>query len=585
MDKGSQLAIGVSIVIFAIVAAFFAPMLLNVTGTSVLSVDQVELTSSSEFFSGMTWILNAKQSSLSQTAIFNSAPIISKDGEESVENLELIITYPKQECVYPFTVRNEDAYPKLLKKNMVAWGCAFVPSTSKCVEKAMAQDDFYSGGIYARSDTCSKVIGLACQTTYNTEEHKIGVPQDSYIDYEINVQIKVGDESRVSGSITPDQKQIFLPSGNAYFTTGDYAFIKLDDFYSTSKNCPYNIRMPYYAVYDSGWNLFESTIYDTEYKPFVYNAPIGTSVGRDDTQQWVNSMNYAVDRILSNSFREGVVSSNTDGALFKYDVTEDPVKKPNFYIAIKSDKLSIKTSVPKPVIKNADNSECFYTGGIDVYDKSEGTIVLRVKNEGEAGVISFGGTCDSSKFKIIDRELSFNEGQTRDITLYYTASTAKKEERVECTVKAYTVGGSDEANVELCVKGYISCESGKLGCGYDAERDLDYTKKCNSEGTGYALQEYCGGEEVCKAGECVAAGSNGGGEEDEFSFWGLIIASVVGFVVFLSILGGTANLRKADKRLNIAMWVLSALGGVVVLLLSYKLIQWIIQFFTSLKFW
>jgi len=593
MDKGSQLAIGVSIVIFAIVAALFIPGGFNISSsTTFLSVDNVDLTSNYKYFNGDDiWVLQAKQGGLGQTVEFDATTLKTSDGVESVERVDFKFEYPMQNCVYELVEREKyNIYP-VFEKDYVEWLWLGIgePSISKCQSKVEVEDP-YDSFYFKEKDRCVEVDSFAAfkrQASYNTHRFPVATLENTWVDYKIVAKVKIGDGDWITGDITRNQKYLYLPSGKPEEQSGDYVFISLEDFFATNQICPYTGEMPYMGLYyNNGWSLFHKGLYD-QYLAEVFSMPKNgiSTTAYDTTENWVDDVNDRTKDIIGGLGQSSALAKTDKGADFRKDVSGNPVIKPNFYIVIKGDELKIRTEAAKPDILEVSNKECYYTGGIDEYDTSEGKISLTIKNNGDDGEIMIGGVCSKSNFIIKEKPFTFGEGETRTVEITYYASTDKEEENVECTAKAYSPVKVSSKSVTLCVQGHTICKKDEKSCGHDQEKDLDFVTSCNSEGTGFSLSKWCEASEVCKAGKCVAAGSNGGGEEDEFSFWGLIIASVVGFVVFLSILGGTANLRKADKRLNIAMWVLSALGGVVVLLLSYKLIQWIIQFFTSLKFW
>ncbi|RKX66382.1 MAG: hypothetical protein DRP42_03290 [Tenericutes bacterium] len=333
--------------------------------------------------------------------------------------------------------------------------------------------------------------------------------------------------------------------------------------------------MPYYAVYDAGWRLFERGLYDS-YKSIFLNPPTGNKAKIVD---WVNNLNNYADSILSNSFKSGVVSSSTEGALFKYDVTEDAVKKPNFYIVIKADKLGIKTQVPIPKITKINNADCFYSGGVNEWDKSEGQIDVTVKNVGESGIILLSGTCTDSNFVIRDTEKWIDAGKTKTVTLYYTASTSKKISEARCVVKAYTTGGVSKTDVKVCVKGYTVCNSGAKSCGYDLNSKRDYIKVCNKEGTGFEIVKFCEASEECLNAKCVPKGSGGGdGDDDEGGFnlsFIVLIGGLIGLVY------GIIKSRNSDswlsKTLSIVGYTLLALFMGFVVAFIIKLVVVLIR--------
>jgi len=463
-------------------------------GFSTLSLQSADLESSSNYFSGKTWILTVRLGGLGQTAYgkFSPSQIQSATDDETTTKKDFVLNVNQQDqqCVYP--IQNAGQFVPIRKWAVKTW--VEIPFVDPCTEQEANSKGISSSNLrYVFRPSGS----LSCHAVYWTEQAPVGIYGKTDIRAKMNINIQAGDKS---GS------KIIDTEGSTQGAISDFAYVIWQGNLDTGKSCSYSTDMPYRPVYKNGvWQNADKQKYDLYVAKYNEGASVNFLGGSSEVTNYVNALNSRADEsLVSKSFGAFDNPTSLNSAILRADLSS-PIQNPVLTFYIKAETLGIYTPAPEIELSQA-TSQCFKTG-------ESGTVTIKAKNIGnEQGVFNFYGNCQNAEFNIAEsREYSFSAGQERTITLPISASASSKVQGT-CIIYAENPSGTKQINVGVCVDPQQTCTPNELFCSSSGGSEV--VKQCSSDGATSSIKQTCSSAETCQVkdgtSKCVEDGGNGG---------------------------------------------------------------------------
>ena len=449
----------------------------GISGTSVLSLSQVDLESSYSNLDGKVWVYTFTQGGLGQQAKFTVSPDKASQehsGKESPENqFTFSVNYDKQQCEYPTKIHSySTSYHdgQIYDVKLVEYGRAFScdTSTSKLEQECAGWTPllFYSDSGFKTG--CNVICGLR-------RTGQVGRLENPQINSEFTITVSSdtrGDDGKTSYSTS------FSTTKNTKGEVGEHTYIIWNGNLNTGKQC--KDQNPYLPIYRNGkWQLVSSNAYD-DYSDSLDDL-ISNTKSDEDAEFKINAiksqMNKALNSISLGSFDNEQSQTN---ALFILDVENQDLVKPVITAYVEADWIGIKTPIGKPKIVSVD-APTFRSS-------SDGQVKVSVKNIGDdLGTFTIYGECSDSSIDVYDsKEISVSVGQTQTVYLGVTSQVSKKTD-FDCKIIAQGTQYEDRESFDITVDiAGKECEPNEKTCNPDGN-----IYKCNLDGTKRELYESC----------------------------------------------------------------------------------------------
>jgi len=456
-------------------------------GGTTLSLDDAKFRSSSNWWTGNTWILTLSQGGMGQSWYGNiDKEDIGQDSGETPENdFNMNIAMTKQACRYE--LYKDSTMKKVYKYYKVEWdnpnilyNCDNTADVkSHCSNGEVADSGrYYGSGIH----NCY-CIGAVRYT------NALGGLKPAVVHSDIKVGIDTGSGFKYMTTT--------LPSGTKNL---DFRDVGIDAYgiwtgYTSTQVCDTFIareKDKYYTFYQTGWKIGLTEYYD-DYKNVVSNFDSWRISGSRDPPSidgQINSLNSASVRARSvfNPSTGRIIGTYDESAATAYyeNVLKSPIQNPQWTFYIKADELGISQPIPKARIDSAITQE-FGSG-------ERGRIDVRVMNIGESGNINVWATCQSpfSTSYSLERYISANSVSTFVVEVDANVNIVASG---TCEVCAKGAGqtGQDCKIVYVKVNPQKVCTANSQVC------EGNLIKRCNAAGSGWdTISDCAAADKVCK---------------------------------------------------------------------------------------
>ncbi len=449
----------------------------SLTGFTGLSLSDADFVSSSEFFSGKTYILTVAQGGMAQSAIgtITKEKIGSETGQAPNNDMKIDITYSKQQCEYP--IRTTSAVPiyKLNVENH--WFCLLPPSESEARSKCQrtfagnSQDDGWYGKWTETECFCIEKVKQTGALAYNS----IGNPYVHTIS-----TIKVNSKGE-EYSKDIDTKQ------NIADYIGSNVYARWNGYLSTGGQCA--SQAPYYGFNDAAtgqWKLGYANNYNN-YNAIASSIKTDLDKGRYDKavieSKITNWNSYAASGMNQAFFGNIKDSFSLENALIEKELNAF-VAVPTYTFYVKADWLGILQPVTTVDLQSTSCPK-FRSG-------SNGQITATYKNTGnQRGTVTLWAECNPP-FRQVggSKDFTLESGETRTDYIEVSADV-KYPTAANCVVKAKTLGNEDSQTVSCAVDPNIVCNPNEYRC----QQNSVY--QCNSAGSALEFRQSCSLSQEC----------------------------------------------------------------------------------------
>ena len=436
MKKNKKIILFAVIFLALIISAvmFIQPVQQTVVGSSLLSLDQVDLRSSYSPLDGKVWVYTFTQGGLGQYATGSVSPAEASNeynGKESPEeDFEMRITYDAQECKYPIKIDSVSTptfdgqiYTNLRLVEWNQFGACDFYGEQRC--NSGETPLLY----YSRSDLGGK-CNVICGTRRTGALGRLENPTVSS-DFTVNVQADGDSYSRS-----------FSTMGQTKGEVGSHAYIIWNGNYNTGKQC--QDKDPYMPIYRSGsWYLGSTSDYQ---KYITAMENLIAQVDRDDDAEFhMPLVNSAGSKAL-NSISLGSIENkgSQSSGLWVLDVQDQDIVKPVITAYIEADWIGIITPIGKPRIESAQ-AEDFLSG-------SNGRVKVVVKNIGDdLGTFNIYAECNDGAVDVYEnKEVSVGAGRSSTVYLPISGDVSS-ETRFTCTAYAQGTQYDDDKDFSFSV--------------------------------------------------------------------------------------------------------------------------------------
>lgn len=576
--KRFGLFVGIFVLLAIIlVSGFFFVQQTAFTGSSLLSLSQVDLRSNVEFFSGQAWVYTFKQGSLSQKAIGivddTSVADVYDGSERPKEDFELDVIYDSQDCVYNINqVSDKPIYTYSLTDGV--W--KGLPSYCENNPPSCSSGSEPEWILYTGPSIGTKNCYALCKTARTGAVGVFGSPN---IDSKFTVFVKAKGQSY--------SKSFSTLTGSDKGFVGENAYVVWQGNLNSGIQC--KDKDPYKPVYVSGsWRIVNEQYYQ-DYRSAAISLENTDSNEINLIRTSIDQVNsYANKAMNSVSFADSFVEKTSLSKAQVIVTPQTPLQYPVITAYIKASWIGIYTPVGKPSITSA-TSDCFKSS-------SDGIIKAVVKNIGsERDVFNVYATCKGIFTSADKVSVSLEPDASRTVYVRISADTDEKKLDT-CTVYAEGTVSTAYKEVSVCVDPQVTCNPGSLTC---ADGNI---VKCSSDGVRWQLSESCSdgckiaanGKPYCAEdpappgpapGECYLGGINIFGK----NFFGvkapdwvceynitltMIFGAIIGLIVWLAVVISFNFLPEKKKTSPALTWILGFLAGALVFLAFY-LLFWI----------
>ena len=576
--KKKNIIIGIVIVValfFLIQSNFNLPFAI---GSSTLSLSNVDLKSSSSFFSGKAWLLTFTSGGLGQSyfGTFSPSTIQSytSGSDTTTKTFTLDVDYQPTTCNYNIvsTGSNKPIYDIY----EIKW--TYIPFIDSC-DVGEANSRGMSNTLWVGKG----FISFKCFAIGYNSQSPIGSIENpnSGVIYTISLSVEGGPSAT---------KTIDTLSGSTGGYVGDFAYAQWLGNLDTGKSC--TSQAPYKTAYVNGiWRIIDSQNYQNylskvneDLRVLCGSGGLLDSVSDTCVDNWVSGLVSKVTLSKSSkTFGTLINQGSLNGASIKI-ITDTPYQNPVTSMYIKADTIGIYTPVPNIVI-NSVSSNCFKTG-------EQGLISGDIKNIGdEGGTFNAYATCDSPFQSTSNVQGSLNPGGSRIVNLPLLASVSQKTTGT-CIFYVETVGGTKQKSVGVCADPQITCTPNQKFCSVSGNSDV--IKQCSNDGATSSIIEICQTGDYCENAQCKSGDGGGGGKsiidkiKDFFKSLGsgignlfTLIKYIIIFVFVIMTLFTTRDFLTKFKDLrksNIARWIIS-------IIIAYLVGYFLYKFIGSFTFW
>jgi len=447
----------------------------------VKSIDKIDFQSSSNWWSGETWVVTLVQSTMGQTIIGSTTP--EEMQEESgapikpERNLEIKILNPKQTCEW--TALSDKV---LYNYHYHDWTCYWYDENYAKKQCSGSGKLFLGGG--------KQPFSFNCICMWKSAEGWTGELTDEKVRTKTKLEL-TADEKKESVDIDTE--------GSSEGWIGNVAYYKYNGDLLLSSCREDKPSMNYYTpIYKNGvWYLTKTSNYNSyvedvnDFEDYYQNLARGSSWSVEDFKNRINNINRAVNNLYSVS-AGGEFKGNTYVADLK-----NPVTNPEYTIWIKASWLGVKQPVPDIKIERV---ECE-----DVGSSGKGECAVHLKNYGESG----GGTLTleiSSPFVGDSKSVYLNENDYKIYELEVTGYSNSEVEKVGKVCIQNSGGEKYCRSVTIRFVPQILCQQGATQCS-----DSKTIEKCFNKYTGFEFYKRCGDGEECRVdnygvAKCVKTG-------------------------------------------------------------------------------
>lgn len=500
------------------------------TGSSILSLSQVDLQSYNNYLNGKVWLLTFVSGGLGQSyyGFFDNTKI--QDGSSYAQkDFSIDIDYSDTTCNY--AIYNSASNIPIYDIQKVEW--TYIPYVNPCTQSEASErglSNVLIYGKYTNSVTCF-AIG------YNSKS-LVGNIQNPNVGSQFTVTLDVGGNTA--------SKTFDTLSGTRQGNIGDFAYGIWQGNLVSGQSCP--SQSTYKTAYVNGiWRVIDNQNYQryiSSYDNLVnyYGGSLSTSEG--EINNLVTDI-QSKSSIAKGSKTFGTItsSSSLNNAVIKL-TTQTPIQFPLTSLYIKADTLGIYTPVPNMKIIDT-NSDCFKTGS------GNGLISIEIRNDGdERGTFNAYAQCDSPFTQTSSVTGTLESGQSRIINLPLSASASEKTTGT-CIVYIESTGETKSKSVGVCVDPLITCTPNDKFCAIS--NGIDVVKQCSGDGATAQLIKTCGIDEYCENAECKSGSS-------PQNWFQRLISSIK--IFFNELFSGTFNLIKILKiSLSVIVFIFAFLFG------------------------
>ena len=486
--KQKNIGIIVLILIGILAVAFFGnggKLPFAVSGTSALSLSNVDLQSNNAFLNGQAWLLTFSAGGLGQSyyGTFSPSQIKDSDGTQATNPFTISVDYADETCQYP--ISNTGSYTPIYKNlQYKSWYCLY-PSSN--IQDYITSSGFGSVILYGGQSWSP----FTCFAVGTSTQDQLGEFSQTNVNQPYTISLNVNGQTATK-TIDPLQ-------GSGQGALGTFAYASWNGNLVSGAGCPNSAD--YQPAYVNGnWIVVKKQNYQ-DYLSVLNNYPTGNPTSQT-IQAWVTLVNqHSPSAELSQNFGTVTNSASINSAIVKY-TTSSPVQFPVTSLYIKADTLGIFTPVPDIRINSADSS-CFRTG-------ANGIISVSIENKGtQGGTYTVFATCDNPFTISQNQQGSLNPRESRVVNLPLSASATQKQTG-SCIVSVQSTGGTKTATASVCVDPQITCTLPypKTFCGKSG--NLDAVQQCSSDGATTNTIKTCTATQYCDTGECKDNGSGGG---------------------------------------------------------------------------
>ncbi len=434
-----------------------------ITGWTTLSLTQADFQSSSDFFTGKTWILYVSQGGMGQYAegTLTKSEIGSKSGTQPQNDLKLSIDFSEQSCEYPLRV--DYNLQKIKKYEIMEWGCTLFNS-DKATENCGEWD--YAGK-YSLSFTCFCLKPSSAYTISRLENPNV------------HTTSVISAETRGL-----KEQKTFDTRREIRGYLGNNVYVKWDGYKIGTTPC--SDQSPYLGTYFNGqWKLISQANYNIYTDQLnSLKTLIGSGIKKDFLETQVNILNVDANQALQQS-GFGSISNPTrmDNAIVVRDVSGGFVAIPTWVFYVNAEWIGIVQPVGRPSITGV-RTDAFRTG-------EEGIVEVTVKNIGtqaENFDVSVECPLPFNSSGVITNNVYPNSDYTFRVPIYAQASERTSR---TCTAYARGVEFTDSRTFTATVDPQIVCQPNTWVC------EENTAKQCNSAGSGLVVMERCEVDEEC----------------------------------------------------------------------------------------
>lgn len=455
-----------------------------IPGASLLSLDQVDLTSNFGALSGQVWVYTFRVGGLNQVAqgVVTPADASSKySGDEIPEhNFEMTVDVESQECLYniiPNTDLNVFSDAKFIE--WFSFNCDYSASRMQQNDRCGSFDTWHTFNDFD-TNNCNAV----CLRQGTADVGRLESP-------DINTKYKIIVESQ--GQSFSQNFETLGASGETKGVVGSNTYIVWQGNLDTGKSC--QDKDPFIPIYRSGqWQISSKEFYESWEGHFL---TLSTVSNEQEAGNWI-----ALNDVLANKALQQ--EELGDGIRDKFSLSngkvylslQDAIQYPVITAYIKADWIGIKTPIGEPKILSVSADDIETRGFIKVEFQNIGDEIgsfevvancphpfdstdriIRGLNPGETDIVYLEVTADVDQETIRTCEIRV-VGTAKTDTKYLNIKTIAPEQYCTPSTKYCTF---DKTGIEKCIStglAFERVETCAISCDYD-----DYNQPYCTEDT------------------------------------------------------------------------------------------------------
>ena len=461
------------------------------TGFTVLSLSKVNLYSSSEFWSGPTWVLTVTTGGYGQYAIggyasFDPEDLKLSNGTMPEHDLKIEVVSERQACEYPISYDPSEIKVWKLDMKAYSWDQTFLKSDDEI--RQMCYSD-------TGTEAVLKIFHDGWDTYCVYKSKLLGIPGHLPASANVLTEVDVKVTSQgvsYEGTISNKEEQDLI--------LGDNVAVRMLGGLKTYDNCP--DTEDYMAMYNSetgNWKLTDESEYDKYVNAFMdLEATPETDI--DQIKLLFGKVNYYADTatktksmfIIDADGNEKPAYESLSGRLengLVYVSMDKRILIPELVFFVKASWLGIVTPVAKPQL--IPPCEAIIEAG------KKGTLLINLQNIGdEEGNIDVWVSCPPP-FSVVTgtQTITLEKGETGFVRFELTG-VSNEPEFGECTVYAKAIGGKDEMKCSVTLKPIMVCMPHHRRCEGDIlyicneYGSFEQSINCKAEGKICGLNEY-----------------------------------------------------------------------------------------------
>lgn len=464
-------------IVLMVTGYFFFIRETTVFGSTVLSLDQIDLKSSYSPLDGKVWVYTFVQGGLGQYAQYtvNPSEVSEKfSGDElPEESFYFKVNYLEQHCEYP--IKTETVSTVYFDGQLREWKLEQYGRILSC---DTSQDKWEQEcGVGWRPELFYSDVGFSegCNIVCSKKDSgAIGRMDNPQINNKFEIIVESKNER---------YSKIFETQGESKGLLDDNApvYISWDGNLNTGKQCP--DQAPFKTAYmDGKWKIIDESDYDNYVDEVDNFYSISLDLLTDDNvEDKLDGINYLKNRAENpESFGTIENSASLNSGLVINDIENQDLARPVITAFIEADWIGIITPIGKPKIIKVDD--------IDFGSGADTKVKILVENIGDdLGTFNMFGSCDNSNIDIYEsKTISVQKGDRQTVYLGITGDVSQ-DTSTQCkiTAKGTEYSDTETFTARVTIAGQI-CDPNQESCNLDGN-----IYKCNSDGSSENLFEDC----------------------------------------------------------------------------------------------